>query len=185
VNGCSVHERGKVLYPVCVREVNFKCLFVHVCEMCSMSALYSVRERERGIGIYSFLWVCVCVCVCQVSSLLMRETQLLADRRELQRQLDKLKLEITRRAGLVMAVPGSSSLPPPPPAPHPFHFSASTPFPADPLTPAMNIGGRGWESAIAGLRQSIRQARQQIEETQQAHHHTTTSVTSLKQPFTE
>ena len=29
----------------------------------------------------------------------MRETQLLADRRELQRQLDKLKLEITRRAG--------------------------------------------------------------------------------------
>ena len=61
MNGCSVHERGKVLYPVCVREVNFKCLFVHVCEMCSMSALYSVRERERDR--YSFLCVCVCVCV--------------------------------------------------------------------------------------------------------------------------
>ncbi|CAI8004578.1 Sodium channel and clathrin linker 1 [Geodia barretti] len=121
----------------------------------------------------------------QVSSLLMREKQLLADRRELQRQLDKLKLEITRRAGLVMAVPGSSSLPPPPPAPHPFHFPASAPFPADPVTPAMNLDGRGWESAIAGLRQSIRQARQQMEATQQEHHHTTASVTSLKQPFTD
>ena len=80
---------------------------------------------------------------------------------------------------LLMAVPGTFSLPP---APEPFRFPTSTPLPADPVTPAP-LGGRGWEAAISGLRQSIWQARQELEETQA--HHTTVSAASLKQPFTD
>ena len=58
--------------------------------------MYIALYITHGGMIYTYMYMYY---VLQVSSLLVREQQLLTERRELHRQLDKLKLEIARRAG--------------------------------------------------------------------------------------
>lgn len=113
----------------------------------------------------------------QVCTLLEREKQLQGDRRELQRQLDKLKLEITRRADLAMAIPPTSG---------PFRFHTSTPMAVDPLASSVPPGGNGWEEALSGLRQTIRHARRELEESRvQVHNMDTLEPPQTKPPYTD
>lgn len=73
-----------------------------------------------------------------------------------------------------------------PPTSGPFRFHTSTPMAVDPLASSVPPGGNGWEEALSGLRQTIRHARRELEESRvQVHNMDTLEPPQTKPPYTD